>query len=104
MKTLPLSEAKAKLSQLVDAVASRDEQITITRNGRPAAIIVSPDEYESWEATIEIIRDPEFMASIRRGLRDLEEGRVVTERELEELLGPSRPPRPLRKAARRRRR
>ena len=50
MKTLPLSEAKATLSRLVDQVASRDEQIVITRNGK----LVSPDEIEGWKATLEI--------------------------------------------------
>src|SRR5439155_77547 len=43
VKTLPLSEAKATLSRLVDQVASRDEQIVITRNGKPVAMLVSPD-------------------------------------------------------------
>jgi antitoxin YefM len=58
MKTLPLSEVKANLSKLVDEVWSRDERVTITRDGRPAAILVSPDDLESWQATIEIMSDP----------------------------------------------
>ena len=93
MKTMPLSEAKAQLSKLVDAVDDRDEQVTITRNGRPAAVVVSPDEFESWQATIEIALDPDFMASIRRGLRDLSARRVLSERELEALFGPVGGPR-----------
>lgn len=87
MKTLPLSQAKAQLSKLVDAVAARDAQVAITRNGRPAAIMVSPDEFESWQATIEIMQDPAAMASIRRGLRNLEEGRILSDREIERLFG-----------------
>ena len=43
MKTLPFVEARAKLSHLVDRVAAMDEAILITRNGRPAAVLVSPD-------------------------------------------------------------
>ena len=43
VKTLPLSDAKARLSELVEEVTSRDEVITITRNGRPVAVLVSPD-------------------------------------------------------------
>jgi len=43
MKIVPLSEVKAKLSQLVDEVATRDEQIVITRNGRAAAVLLSQD-------------------------------------------------------------
>lgn len=87
MKTMPLSEAKVQLSKLVDSVSTRDEQVTITRNGRPAAVIVSPDEFESWQATIEILRDPDFAASVRRGIRDLDEGRVIEEPELRKLFG-----------------
>jgi len=85
VKTLPLSEAKATLSRLVDQVASRDEQIVITRNGKPVAMLVSPDEIEGWKATLEIMSDPDFMAQIRRGLRDVRRGKYLT---YEEVFGP----------------
>src|SRR6185503_6156347 len=52
MKTLPISTAKAKLAELVDVVARRDEAIEITRNGQPVAMIVSKDEYDSWRETL----------------------------------------------------
>jgi prevent-host-death family protein len=68
VKTLSVSEAKIKLSALVDMVASTDEEVTITKNGRPAAILVSPDEYESWKETIAIRTDQELMEEIKRGL------------------------------------
>jgi antitoxin YefM len=74
MKTLPLAEVKAKLSRLIDQVAETDEQIVITRNGRPAAVLVSQDEYESWRETQAIRSDRELMAEIRRGLRTLKRG------------------------------
>lgn len=85
MKTLPLSEVKAQLSRLVDEVASREERVTITRNGRPAALLVSPDEIESLEATLDLLQDPDAMASIRRAQSQLREGRVLTEKEIEDL-------------------
>ena len=69
MKTLPLSEVKMKLSELVQHVASSDEEIVITRNGRPAAVIVSPDEFESLKETAEILSDKEFMTEIRKSMR-----------------------------------
>ncbi len=77
MKTLPLSEVKTRLSQLIDQVASRDEVITITRNGRPAAVLVSPDEFESWKETVAIRSDTELMKEIRRGLRGLKRTRKL---------------------------
>ena len=69
MKTTPLSEVKTKLSELVDAVERRDEGVTITCNGKPVAIIVSKDEYEGWQETVEIMRDAKFMKEIRKGIQ-----------------------------------
>jgi len=71
MKTLPLSEVKAKLSALVKETERRDEEIVITRNGRPAAVLVSPDEYESWKETLAIRSDEDLMLEIRKGLAAL---------------------------------
>lgn len=83
MKTLPLSEAKARLSQLIDEVSSRDETITITRNGKPVAVLVSPDEVESWKETIVVSSDVDFMKEIRLGLKRLKkEKRLYTLDEL----------------------
>lgn len=66
-RTLPISEVKTRLPELVKGVAERDDEIVITRNGRPAALIVSLDEYEGLRETLEILSDPKAMAQIRRG-------------------------------------
>ena len=71
MKTLSLSEAKMKLSSLVDFIETSDEEILITKNGRPAAVLVSPDELESLKETIAIRSDKPLMAEIRKGLLEL---------------------------------
>lgn len=86
MKTLSLSEAKAKLSGLVEAVESRDEEVVITRNGRPAAVLVSTDEYDSWKETREIMADKAFMREIRAGLRAAKRGKL-RRYTLDELFG-----------------
>ena len=78
MRILPIAEAKAKLNQLVAAVAASDEAVTITRNGRAAAVLVSHEEFESWKETADIVADPEFMAEIRKGIADLKKGRGKT--------------------------
>lgn len=85
MKTLSLSEAKAKLSGLVEDVERRDEEVMITRNGRPVAVLVSPEEYESWKETRAIRADRDLMREIRAGLAALKarKARLYT---LEELL------------------
>lgn len=84
MKTLSLSEAKMKLSGLVDEVGARDEEIIITRNGSPAAVLISPAEFEGLKETIAIRSDAELMGEIRRGLKALKsrKARLYT---LEEL-------------------
>jgi prevent-host-death family protein len=84
MKTLSLSEAKMKLSGLVDLVNSTDEEIIITKNGRPAAVLVSPEEFEGWKETIAIRSDKALMKEIKRGLKGLKrkKGKVYTLDEL----------------------
>jgi antitoxin YefM len=77
VQVVPLSEVKMKLSQLVEEVSSLDEEITITRNGKPVAIIVSPDEFDSWKETLAIRADAELMAEIRRGLEDIKRKRQL---------------------------
>ena len=67
MKTLPLSEAKAKLSSLVEQVGNTDEEIVITKNGRPAAILMSPDEFDSWKETIAVRNDKVLIKEIKAG-------------------------------------
>jgi prevent-host-death family protein len=84
VKTLSLSETKMKLSELVEMVYSTIEEVMITKNGRPSAVRVSPDEFESWEEKIAIKRDPEMMDEIKKGLASLKsKSKLYT---LEELL------------------
>ena len=73
MKTFSVSEAKMKLSALIDELQALDEEVVITRNGVPAAVLVSPDEFESWRETVSIRLDDEGMAEIREGLAALRE-------------------------------
>ena len=83
METLSLSEAKMKLSELIEKVQSTDAEVIITKNGRPAAVLVSPDEFEGWRETITIKSDADLMTEIRKGISDLKKkSRVYT---LEEL-------------------
>jgi prevent-host-death family protein len=76
MKTLSLSEAKMKFSAIVDMVSSTDEEIVITKNGRPAAIIISPDEYESIKETANVRSDAALMEEISQGLKSLKAKRA----------------------------
>jgi len=71
MKTLSLSEAKMKLSGLIDLINASDEEVVITKNGRPAAVLVSPEEFESWKETNAILSDSALMKEIKSGLKAL---------------------------------
>ena len=63
-QTIPVTEARAKLPQLVKAADERFDRTVITSNGKPAAVIMSYEEYEAWEDTLEILSDPEAMQAI----------------------------------------
>ena len=84
MKALSVSEAKMKLSSLIDTVNATDEEIVITKNGRPAAVLVSPEEFESLKETIAVRSDSALMKEIKKGLKALKmrKARLYT---LEEL-------------------
>ncbi len=68
-KTLPISEVKTRLPELVAGVAERDEEIVVTKNGRPAAMLVSYEEYQRQKETLDILSDPDLMAQIRQSRR-----------------------------------
>ena len=86
MKALPLSEVKSKLSYLVERVGTHDEEVVITKNGRVAAVLVSPDEFDSWKETVAVRNDAALMREIKSGLAALKrrKAKLYT---LEELLG-----------------
>jgi prevent-host-death family protein len=67
--TLPLSSVKAHLSELVDRVEDQHDRVVVTRNGKPAAILISPDDLESLEETLSILSDPALMAQIHESER-----------------------------------
>ena len=64
--TVAFSDAKAHLSELAERVENEHDRILVTRNGRPSFVLISPDDLESLEETLEITRDPALMASIAR--------------------------------------
>jgi antitoxin YefM len=78
MTTIPLSEARARLSELVDEAVRTHERVDITRNGRRAAVLMSADDFDSLQETLDILADPEAMRDIEEGRRDIREGRVYT--------------------------
>ena len=68
-RTLPISEVKARLPELVTSVAEREDEIVVTRNGRPAAMLVSYDDYQRQRDTLDVLSDPDMMKQIRQSRR-----------------------------------
>jgi len=77
METLPLAAVKAKLSEVVDRVEREQDRVTITRNGRPVAMIVGMDDIEGLEETLEILSDKRLMRKIRAGMAAVEKGDTI---------------------------
>jgi prevent-host-death family protein len=77
-ETVPLSTVKAKLSEIVDRVEDRHERIVVTRNGRAAAVIMSPDDLASLEETLELLSTPGALEEIREARAEVGEGRFVS--------------------------
>ena len=87
MRILPLAEVKAKLSQLVADVATTDEEVTITKNGQATAVLVSYEEFESWQETLAVLSDQELVKEIRTGIQQLKQdrGKPLTDADLDQL-------------------
>ena len=83
METRPLADVKNHLSELVDRVARERDRVAISRNGRLAAVLISPDDLESLEETLAILGDTNEMAALREGLADLAHGRTESLEQLE---------------------
>jgi antitoxin YefM len=71
---VPLSEAKARLSELARRVRQQHERITLTRNGEAEAVLLSVDDLEGLEMTLEILGDTEAAARISESLAALSHG------------------------------
>lgn len=64
-KTLPISEVKARLPELVTGVAEREEEIVVTRNGKPAAVLVNYAEFERLKETLDVLSDSALMRQVQ---------------------------------------
>jgi prevent-host-death family protein len=79
MRTLPISKAKDQLSELVDAAATTREQVTITKNGSPAAVLIGTDEWEELQETLFWLSQPRVKDDIAAAEQDRQAGRLLDE-------------------------
>jgi antitoxin YefM len=86
-KIVPFTEARSTLSELLDEVNERHEHVVITRNGRPAGVVLSSEEYEALTETLEVLEDDETLQALRESEADVREGRVYPVDEVRRELG-----------------
>jgi len=77
---LPLSKFKSLASQLLGQMKESQRPIIITQNGTPAAVLISPEDFDRWQER------ERFLSAIQSGLADVEAGRVISDEELEQEL------------------
>jgi prevent-host-death family protein len=74
-EVMPFSEAKAHLSELAERVEREHARVLVTRSGRPSFVLVSPDDLDALEETLDILRDRELVASLKRSQEEAAQGR-----------------------------
>ncbi len=84
---IPISTVRAKLPDLVDKVNRKLDRVTITVNGKPKAVLVSAEELESLEETLEILSNPKLMKDIRKAEKEIDEGKGIPWEEVQRELG-----------------
>lgn len=78
MTTVSATMARANLFDLIDEVSASGKRVGITKKGETKAVLISPEELASWEATMDVMSDPDLVKSIKRGMEDIERGRVIS--------------------------
>lgn len=77
---VPIAEFKAHLSEMVRTLSTRRRPVIVTQNGRPAAVMLSPAEFDR------LVYRTRFVAAANEGLADIERGRVVSDKDVGKLL------------------
>lgn len=86
-RTVPFTEARSKLSELLDDIERRHEHVVITRNGRPVGVLIPAAELEAIEETLEILQDEDLLQALRESEEDVKAGRLSRFSEVRRELG-----------------
>lgn len=73
---LPLADVKNRLSEVVERLQREHGRVVITKHGRPAAVVLSVEDLEGLEETLELLSDPHAMRRIRQAQKDIASGDV----------------------------
>ncbi len=86
MTTLPIADARAQLSKLVDEASSTHERFEITKNGHRAAVLMGADDYDTMRETIAVLSDSTLLLAHQEGMQALSEGDVLNADQLAEAM------------------
>ena len=78
---MSVSTAKAQLLEVLRRIEQQGGKVVITRNGTPKAVLLQYEDFEGLLETIDILSDSRTMAGVKRGLKDIKAGRVVSLKE-----------------------
>ncbi|HEY2306129.1 MAG TPA: type II toxin-antitoxin system Phd/YefM family antitoxin [Streptosporangiaceae bacterium] len=83
MTVIPLADAKARLSAVLDEVRDTHDRVVITRNGRPEAVIMSVSDLEALEETLDLLSTPGALDGIRAAEAEIASGEAIGAEELQ---------------------
>ncbi|MFC4585787.1 type II toxin-antitoxin system Phd/YefM family antitoxin [Sphaerisporangium corydalis] len=86
MTTIPLADAKARLSAVLDEVRDTHERVVITRNGRPEAVIMSVSDLNALEETLDLLSTPGALEEIHEAESEIARGEATGADELRRLM------------------
>jgi antitoxin YefM len=86
VKDIPITTARHELTSLPELLEKDPGAVAITRRGKPVLAVLPWEMYETLLETLEVLGDPELMETLRRSLRELEQGQAISWEEAERLL------------------
>ena len=87
MKDMPITEVRDELTSLPEQLTHTHETVTVTRRGKPVLAILPWEEYETLVETLDVLSDPELMATLRQSLKEVKQGKLIPWEQAKKKLG-----------------
>ena len=87
MKDMPITEVRDELTSLPEQLTHTHETVTVTRRGKPVLAILPWEEYETLVETLDVLSDPELMATLRQSLKEAKQGKLIPWEQAKKKLG-----------------
>ena len=86
-KSVSLKKLRPKLPKIMEEIDSKMDRFIVTKRGKPIALIMSIDDYESLLETLDVLSDKKLMKRIKQAEKDIKRGNVKTLEQVEKDLG-----------------